>query len=387
VTHDVHVVHVINRLSPTGGAEVSLVQLLPHLGHAGICNTVVTVLRHTSGSRVSEVRSSGTEVVCLDAPGPVGATARLADILPDLRPDLVHTTLFDAGLAGRVAARVRGIPAVTSVVNTVYAPDVGAPYGHPLKRRVVELVDRQLAQHATAAVHALTDFAASAAQAELGVNPRSITVIPRGRDRAVLGAPSPQRRAAARRALGLDAGQPVVLAVGRQERQKAQDLLIEAFSDVLEKHRDAALLIAGRRGANSSRVEDAVARAGFPDGSVRILGPRDDVPDLLCAADVFALPSMWEGLGGVVLEAMAMDVPVVSFSLPPVLEVLGGAGVTVPRADVAGLAEAIIALLDDPERRLRLAGAARERFEEHYRIEVVARRMADWYRSLASGRS
>ena len=99
----------------------------------------------------------------------------------------------------------------------------------------------------------------------------------------------------------------MVINVGRQEHQKGQVLLVEAFSQVLANHPGALLLIVGRPGAATKAIETAIADAGL-GGSVRLLGPRSDVADLLCAADVFAMSSLFEGLGGVVLEAMALNV-------------------------------------------------------------------------------
>ncbi|CCG01333.1 glycosyltransferase [Blastococcus saxobsidens] len=383
MTDELHVVHVINRLSPSGGAEVSLLQSLPHLRAAGIRSTVVTVHPHDRGSRVDEARSSGADVICLDAPGLLSATARFMRLLPGLQADLVHTTLFDAGVVGRVAARMRGVPAVISVVNAAYAATVGRASGGRLAGVVVKQVDRQLTRHATIGVHALSHFSASAAEETLGADPHRITVVPRGRDRAALGHPSPERRASARAALELDDTQPVVLSVGRQEGQKAHHLLVQAFTTVVAKHPRAVLVLAGRPGANTSRIESCITQADLPEGSVRVLGRRDDVGDLLCAADVFALPSLSEGLGGVVIEAMAMEAAVASFALPAVVEVLGDSGVVVPPGDVVALGDAVLSLIDDPVRRRRLVATALSRFEDNYRIETVAARMADWYRSLS----
>ena len=91
------------------------------------------------------------------------------------------------------------------------------------------------------------------------------------------------------------------------------------------------------------------------------LGPRDDVPDLLCAADAVVIPSRWEGLSNVLIEAMALEAPVVASDLPTLEDAAsdGETAILVPPADPARLAPAIVATLADPEAARRRAGRAR----------------------------
>lgn len=377
------VVHVINRLERNGGAEVSLAQLLPHLQLLGVQNALVTLYPHQRGSRLDEVRDAGVHVVELNAPSLVGSFLPVLAAVRSARPDLVHATLFDATVAGLPAARSAGIPAALSVVNTVHSEATKAREARPWVRRCLRLAEVSVARWCACGVHALTSFAADSAVRELSVQPRQVRVIPRGRDRSLLGNPSADRRIAARATLGLGADDEVILNVARQEAQKAQHILVEAFAAVATRRPNAVLLIAGREGANSERVAAAVRASGVAD-RVRMLGARDDVPDLLCASDVFAFPSLWEGLGGSVLEAMAMKVPVVSSDLPPVAEVLAGTGVLVRPGQPAPLADALVDALDHREPAQARAEAAYERFEREYRIEGVARRTAEWYREIVS---
>src|SRR5690242_6224945 len=109
-----------------------------------------------------------------------------------------------------------------------------------------------------------------------------IDVIPRGRDPLALGIRSDDRRGAARAALGVADAVPLVVAVGRQEYQKGFDVLLDAFGSVRRTFPRARLVIAGRAG-------NATPRLRTHDGEgVELLGHRDDVAELLCAADVFA---------------------------------------------------------------------------------------------------
>ncbi|MGN6330785.1 MAG: glycosyltransferase [Motilibacteraceae bacterium] len=376
-----HVVHVINRLSPTGGAEVSLSQLLPHLQDLGLRNTVLTIRPHHRGSRIPEVAAAGVRVVELDAPSLRQAIAPARRALRSLRPDLVHATLFDATVASLPAARTLGIPAVCSIVNAMHSPEAAVRERRRSVRLGLQAADAFLLRTCARQVHAITGYAAENAVKRLGLSRQKLVVIPRGRDRAALGEPGEERRKRVRQALGLDQDLELVLTVGRQEPQKAQHLLVEAFTRVAAKRPRSVLLIAGRDGNNTRRVRAAIQRSGVSN-RIHLLGARDDVPDLLAAADVFAFPSLSEGLGGSVLEAMALAVPIVSSDLPPIAEVTAGTATLVPAGSAEFLAQALSRVLDDPEVATRRARCAYDRFEQEYRIERVAARTAEWYQRV-----
>ena len=147
-------------------------------------------------------------------------------------------------------------------------------------------------------------------------------------------------------------------------------------------------MVAGREGDATPRLRSAVDRMGI-DRQVRFLGQRADVPDLLCAADVFVLPSRWEGLGGSLLEAMALEVPIVASDIPPVREMVkDDESATLARpGDPISLSDALIRTLKDRDRADRLATRAHERFLDSFTVDGVADQMIAFYdRALAAGR-
>ena len=174
-----------------------------------------------------------------------------------------------------------------------------------------------------------------------------------------------------------------MLNVGRQDHQKAQDHLIRAFALLHADKPDAVLLIAGREGGATPKIQRALAEAGLGD-AVRLLGHRTDVPDLLAASDVFAFPSLYEGLGCSLIEAMALSIPIVGSDADAIAEVLsdGAYGVVVPRGDVAGLAEALARLLSNPTRRRELARRGRERYLERYELDSVVEATVEMYAAI-----
>ena len=122
--------------------------------------------------------------------------------------------------------------------------------------------------------------------------------------------------------MGLGDDVPVVLAAARHEYQKGLDVLLDAIASIRRDQPNIVLLLAGRDGNRTAALRYQATRLGL-DANVRFLGARDDIPDLMVAADVFVLPSRWEGLPGAVIEAMALETPVVATDLPGVREVLG----------------------------------------------------------------
>ena len=132
------------------------------------------------------------------------------------------------------------------------------------------------------------------------------------------------------------------------------------------------------------RLEET-AHAFHLDGRVRFLGHRDDVPRLMAAADVVVLPSAYEGLPNVVLEAMRFRKPVVATAAPGTTEVVvdGETGLLVPVGNVMLLARAIRDLVRDPVLASRLGEAGRARVEAHFRADTMVAQFAELYENLA----
>ncbi len=359
-----------------GGAERSLVDLAPHLRAAGV-EPAIVVLAHRPGME-DEARSTGTRVLDVAGAGGVaGATLRAARLLRREDPALVHTTLFGASVVGRLAGAAMRVPVVTSLVNTPYGDDQLERLG-ALRVRGVQAVDIVTAR-AVRRFHANAEHVADVMARRLLVPRDRIDVIARGRDPELLGRRTDARRASVRASLDLG-DEPVVLALARHEHQKGLDVLLDALSDASGPGARATLLIAGREGSATGELAAQAAARGIA-GRVRFLGYRDDVADLLVAADAFVLPSRREGFPGVVVEAMATGCPIVTSDVPGALEALGsGASLVVPIGAAAALAAAIDEVLADPEGAAARAALARARFVERYATPAIADAMAAFYR-------
>lgn len=374
------VLSVIDSLAP-GGAERSLVDLARHLPDAGVAMTIATL--YDRAGFTSELAAIGVPHHQL----PDGLRARvaaLADLVRHERPDVLHTTLYEADVAGRLVGVRTRLPVVCSLTSTRYTaeqfaePSVSAP-----KLRAAQAIDIVTARAVTR-FHAVSDPVADAMASALRVGRAKIEVVERGRDQSTLGRRSPERRRAARAALGLADTDPLLLAVARHERAKGLDVLLDAMPAVLDAHPSARLVVAGTQGRVTSELEDRRQQRGL-EASVTFLGRRDDVPDLLVAADVFVLPSRREGFPGAVVEAMALEAPVVATDIATVRAVVPDAryAALVPpdRADL--LAAAVIATLGELAVSKARTDASRLRFAELFTIERSAQRMAELFRAVA----
>jgi glycosyltransferase involved in cell wall biosynthesis len=382
----VRVLYLIDDLDPAG-AERSLAALVVPYRRRGI-ELDVACVRDVPGIQ-AELAADGAGVFCVDGSGGrIGRIRRARALIAARRPEIVHTTLFEADITGRLAGAAAGVPVVSSLVNSAYdVEQAAAPGLRPWKLRAAQLLDAVSARRVVR-FHAISRHVADLMAAKLRIARDRVDVIPRGRDPERLGTRDPVRRATARAALGVPEGTPLVLAAARHEHQKGLDVLVEAFPAVLASMPTARLVIAGRDGHQSPRLRAAAGRLES-QGAIRFLGARSDVPDLLCAADVFVAPSRWEGLGSVLLEAMALRAPIVASDLPPIREVVrdGETARLSPPGAPAALSAAIVATLTDQERAAGQAAAAYERFLAHFTIERVADQMAAFYgRALASAR-
>ncbi|MET9399202.1 glycosyltransferase family 4 protein [Kitasatospora sp. NPDC002965] len=371
---------MIDSVSRVGGAEQGLVAMAPQLVRAGV-RLDIAYLKDSTGGFQPELTAAGADVFGVGRPSRSQTVAALHRLVRERRPDLLHTTLYESDVLGRAAALTARTPVVTSLVNAAYGPEHRNARGlSPWKVRAAQAVDAATAQ-GTRRFHALTRYVAGAMARRLRVPSQRIDVVPRGRDPERLGIVTPDRRAAVRSSLELPQDVPVVLAAARQQYQKGLDVLLEAWPAVLRSEPEAVLLLAGSEGGETDRL---LALTGATRG-VRFLGPRDDVFDLMAAADALAVPSRWEGLGSAAMEAMGVGVPLVASDVPALRETVGSedyARLVAPERPAA-LAEALIDTLEDRAAARVRAKAARARFLTSFTLQHVSAQMVGFYeRSL-----
>lgn len=354
-----------------GGAESAMFTLLESLDREAWQPTLL--LDDAAGVEPLRERAAGLGVpVRVVEPLPLGlAGARripaLARLLRAQRPAVFHAHMSSPvaakwALAAAVLARV---PAVLGTVQVIskFIPDRSTLLQLRLLARGV---DRYLAVSSAIAGELADRYRWPAAKIEVVYN--SVDV------KRFEVSPPPDLRDE----LGAGDGRPLVLTAARLSDQKGHPTLLAAAAEVPE----AVFAIAGD-GPERSRLEALAERLGVAD-RVRFLGSRDDVPELLAAADVFALPSLYEGTSLAVLEAMAARRAVVSSAIGGTDELIedGRSGLLVPPGDAGALAAALRRLLGDRELREGLAGRARERVERDFTQAAMADRVIAAYEEV-----
>jgi glycosyltransferase involved in cell wall biosynthesis len=299
------------------------------------------------------------------------ALAALVALMRREKPELVHAHMPISGLLARAAARIAGVPRIAYTCHGFLFNQPG-----PAWRRTLSLQLERAAGRITGTYLTVSEEEAEDAR-RLGIHPGAVAV-GNGRDPAVFH-PDPAARATVRAELGAGEGDCVILALSRLVRHKGYPELLEAMQG-LPAH--CRLWVVGER-LGSDHGEDLsphFARAAATLGDrLRLLGYRHDVARLLAAADVFALPSHFEGLPMSVIEAMLTGLPVVATDIrgPREQVVEGETGLLVPPGETPPLAAALARLAGDPALRARMGEAGRARALSRYDEARVVGRTLD----------
>jgi glycosyltransferase involved in cell wall biosynthesis len=354
-----------------GGAEQSLVNLAGGLDRRDWSPHVYCVSRR--GPLVDRLEAHQVPCTCLNWRGPRDAwrLLQLARKLRAWRPGLLQTFLFHGNMAGRMAGHLAGVPVIVSGIRVAEREQ---------RWHVrLERLTRGLVTHHVCVSRSVAEFSIR----EAGLRPESVSVIPNSVDtRRFASAPplSPQE-------LGAPPGTRWIIAVGRLHSQKGHRLLIDALAPLLNMSPAWRLMIVGEgplRAELQRHVDALECRE-----QIRLLGFRDDVARLLKSAELFVLPSLWEGQPNVVLEAMAAGLPVIASDVEGVRELIepGVSGVIVEPGNEAALRAAIRALLDSPAQRAAMGAESQHLVGKSLTTESLVERYAALYRRLLENRA
>jgi len=291
----------------------------------------------------------------------VVAGARLMRFIRRENIALLHCHLFTASLLGAGAARMGGVGAV---LETCHGPEVWR-MGKRLRgrfwvdRQIGRLVDKYIAVSHAAARHLI---------GTKGVPQSKIRVIHNGRDLDRFGPTDANRRDATRAALGLG-DEPTILTLARLDEQKGHRHLIDALAILAPRHPNLVTILAGD-GPLEQSLRAQCAALGLTD-RVRFLGYRRDAAELLEAADIVVLPSLYEGLPLVAIEALALGRPMVATEVDGTPEVVihEKTGLLAPPANPQALASAIERMLSDPALAARLGSEGRKFVRENFSLK------------------
>ncbi len=352
-----HLLTLLGRLDPSRFTTQMLVledparpaaAFLAKIGRAAIPHEVVSIFRHVDP----------------------GLALRLIGRFRRWQPDIVHTHLLHADLFGIPAARLARVP---GVVSTKHNDD-------PFRRGVVGRADAALARLADRVI-VISDHLGRFYRDVEGISAGKLTRIHYGLDADGV----PVDGSAVRREFGIGEA-PLAGVVARLEEQKGHRDLLEAFVRVRAEIPGARLLLAGS-GPQDAALRAQAAALGLGD-AVIFAGFRDDVDQVMAALDLVVLPSLWEGFGLVLLEAMRAGRAIVATSVSAIPEIVadGQTGLLVPPRDAGALTAAVAALLRDPRRRAAMGAAGKARLRAAFSVEAMIQATQEVYQSVASAR-
>ena len=369
----IRVLELMTATAPGGGPR----QVLDVVRHLPADEFRIAVAGPRDQRFAADLRTLGIELdeVGFDTLRVFPLTLRAVErIVRDTRADLVHTHGKGAGLYGRLAAWLVGVPAVHTFHGIHYES-----YSR-VGRRIYLGLERWLAGLTHTVIN--VSNAQQAEALDLGVaRPGQSVVVVNGIDVGELDA----RPASERASLGLKTDDQVVGCVARFDPIKKHEVLVDALAIVAKRRPNVVLLLAGE-GPEKARIERRSAEL-----KVRVVVPDGEIAwttNLYSSCDLYVTASSKEGLPLAPLEAMASERAVIATDVPGHRDVVArDTGLLVsPEEGAPALAAAIESLLDDPERRRRMGRAGRERVLRDFTVQSMVAKTAEVYRAAAASR-
>lgn len=373
----IRVLHIITRLDVGGSTENTVISVtrMPQTEFTSSLisgRTVDPPPRLIEALQTTRVRwfEVPSLVRPVDLPNDLRALWHVLRLVRRLRPDIVHTHSSKAGFIGRFAAKMARVP------HILYTPHGHVFHGYfsPFLTRCFIRMER-LAARWTDRIITLTDAEADQ-HLTVGIGRRGqFVTIPSGIDLERVTTVTPRR---------LIAQGMLVGTVARLVPVKGHLVLLDAIPKVLQRCPEAQFVFVGE-GEMRPALEEQARRLGL-DGRITFAGFREDVPAVLAGMDALVLPSLNEGMGRVLVMAMALGKPIVATNVGGVPELLGNgqAGILVPPGDSAAIAEAVSTLLCDPARARALGEAGRRR-ASRYSAEAMVSALAKLYLEVMEG--
>lgn len=352
----IKILQIISSLD-RGGAERVMADLCRGLDKEKFEVRVIVLKR--LGPLSADLTKAGIDFELFGLPFKFGVfkIGKLTSLIREFAPDVVHTHLFASDFYGTIAACRAGVKAIVSTEHNINI-------GQSWIRNLIQRLAHRRQDVVVAVSGAVRDYLIAQA-----IPADRITVINNGIDLEKF---HPAEK--------ITRDQIIIGALGRLDRQKGFDVLIRALARI--KDRRFQCVIAGA-GQEYEKLEKLINCTGLAT-KVRLVGSESDNANFYRQADIFVVPSRWEGFGIVVLEAGATGLPVIASDVDGIRDIIesGQNGLMVPKEDESALAEAIVKLMDDPAERMRLGSRLERKVREQFSLAQTVRKHEELYLGL-----
>jgi glycosyltransferase involved in cell wall biosynthesis len=369
----------------TGGAEKSNSELWYFLREHGVSLKII-VLEHRQKGIEKEILDNGFDVTFIDNQSLWQQVGSIAKIIKDFQPNIVHSVLFRASLRTRLAKLKANFYHIESLVNCTYDPIRFAdPKINATALRLYRWLDKITIKKWTDECIAITNEVREHYLQHLKIKPSKVSVIFRGRKANTFLEHKIESRKEITTELQLATADIIVTHVGRQEYQKGHLSLLKAIKSIDEQlfAANVKFLFCGRDGNNTKEIETFLANENLKT-AILFLGHRYDVNKILVASDVFVFPSLYEGLGGSLIEAQAAALPIICSDIKVFQEVVARDvnAFMFSLNDTAALAEKLLILTASKELRTKMGAESLKNFNEKFQLDNVNFQMLAHYKSL-----
>jgi glycosyltransferase involved in cell wall biosynthesis len=369
----------------TGGAEKSNSELWYFLREQGVTIKII-VLEHRQKGIEKEILDNGFDVTFVDNQSLWQQVGSIAKIIKEFQPNIVHSVLFRASLRTRLAKLKIKFYHIESLVNCTYDPIRFAdPKINGAALRFYKWLDKITAKKWTDEFIAITNEVREHYIQHLEIKPSKLSVIFRGRKANTFLEHKTQVRKEITEELQFADTDIIVTHVGRQEYQKGHLSLLKAIKSIDEQlfTANVKFLFCGRDGNNTKEIEAFLAKENLKT-TILFLGHRQDVNKILVASNVFVFPSLYEGLGGSLIEAQAAALPIICSDIKVFQEVVTREvnAFMFSLNDTVALAEKLLILTASKELRIKMGAESLNNFNEKFQLVNVNRQMLAHYKSI-----
>lgn len=366
------ILFIINSLG-AGGAESSTRVLCEYLERIDIDFEIICLKSIDVGFQ-QIMLEKGYKIIFLKSQYFISQVFEIANYIKKNNFSLVHSILYRSNLRTRFAKLVTSFKHLESLVNTTYSKERFADVKvNQFVLRIYKFIDRASSKYGVDHFHSITETVKFHYIDEINLNPQKITVIPRGRKPLLS---QYEDKPSINKIVNL-------INVGRHEFQKGQIYLLKAIKILQEKNYKFHLTILGRNGNETPNLLRYIKNNNL-EAYVTLEGFKSNVPDFLIHSDVFIFPSLYEGLGGALIEAQSAALPVACNDIAVLHEVVKK-DINAKFFDVhdpAEIANAISYFLDNPEKRIEYGQRSLDNFRLNFMEDDINERMVNLYQTI-----